>query len=100
MRCYASTAPPANYDLRLKFGENVLTGISSFHATFGAPTSLEEDVLNIAAAVYAVDLAVRRNEREGFLRDIKLTVEVVNAACLLPVRADVEELLYTLSNDN
>jgi 7-cyano-7-deazaguanine synthase in queuosine biosynthesis len=102
VKLYAAAAPPEDPDiaLRLVFQENLLTGRAAFRALFGAPTSLEEDLLNVLAAIYAADLAVRREPREGFLRDIELTIAVVNHHAFQALQPDFEFALYLLSQDN
>ena len=82
----------------LKPGANLRTGESDLKATFGQLTSLEQDLLNIAAAVFACDLAFKRGERENFTRSIELTIPVVNHALLNSVHDDIVYALYKLSD--
>ena len=70
--------PSRNHDLSLVPGQNLVTGITDFNREFGILTSLEEDLLIISSAIYASDLAVKREEREAFIRSIELDIPVVN----------------------
>jgi len=79
---------------------NLVTGSADFAKVFGAPTSLEEDLLVLASAVYAADLAHLRDTGIRFCRDFRLTVPVVNLQALERVKADLQRLLYFLSYDN
>ncbi|MGR3175466.1 MAG: 7-cyano-7-deazaguanine synthase [Candidatus Scalindua sp.] len=89
-----------NADLSLIPGENLFTGIKSFSKEFNDATSLENDLLNLASSIYASDLAVRRQEREEFIRDIELTVEVVNIHAFEGIKNHLEQALLELSSDN
>ncbi len=79
--------------------KNLRVGVSDFESVFPAATSMEIDVLVVAAAIYACDLAFKRGERENFTREIRLTVPVVNLHAFERVRDDLQYLLYVLSND-
>lgn len=81
-------------------GGNLVTGSGDFLKAFGAPTTLEDDLLVLASAVYAADLAHLRSTGIGFCRDFRLTVPVVNLQALERVKADLQRLLYFLSYDN
>lgn len=85
--------------LRLKPGVNLRTGESELKAKYGPLTSLEKDLLNLAAAVFTCDLAFKRGERENFTRSIELTIPVVNFAVLNGVRDEIVYALYKLSDD-
>ena len=87
-------------DLKLLPLKNLVTGVKDFEARFGPATTLEEDLLTFGSAVYATDLAFKRSEREEFIRDIELTVPVVNYHAFERAKQDIEEALYTLSCDN
>jgi 7-cyano-7-deazaguanine synthase in queuosine biosynthesis len=100
MRCCAGTRKIGAADLFLKYDYNLLTGIQSFRRYFSNLTSLEKDICNVMSAIYAVDLAVKRGELTGFIRDIKLNLTVVNYSAFQQVRKQLENLLYVLSKDN
>ncbi len=87
-------------DLHLFPGKNLYTGIKYFENEFGVADSLEEDLLNLASGVYASDLAVKRNEREDYLRNFQLTVEVVNIHAFQRIKNLLESSLLILSRDN
>jgi 7-cyano-7-deazaguanine synthase in queuosine biosynthesis len=83
----------------LEAGTNLQTGEVKFLKTFGSITTLEADLLLIASSVFAVDRCLARGEREDFARGIEISIPVVNAGRLQPVKSSLEELLRTLSND-
>jgi 7-cyano-7-deazaguanine synthase in queuosine biosynthesis len=83
----------------LEAGTNLQTGEGKFQKTFGSLTTLEADLLLIASSVFAADRCLARGEREDFARGIEISIPVVNAGRLQPVRSSLEELLRTLSND-
>lgn len=80
-------------------GKNLRIGVRDFERVLPSATSMEVDVLTVAAAVYACDLAFKRGEREKFTRDISLTLPVVNLHAFERVKEDLQYLLYVLSND-
>lgn len=100
MRCYAGIKKSGGADLFLKYDYNLLTGIKSLGEYFKNLTSLERDTCNVMAAIYAVDLATKRAELTGFVRDIELKLAVVNYSAFQQVRKQLENLLYVLSRDN
>lgn len=99
MRAQFAAAPAADADLRLAAAENLLTGRPAFTTSFGAPTTLEEDLLNVLAAIYACDLGFKRSPRERFLRRIELSIAVTNRQAFQAIQADLEYALYLLSQD-
>ena len=92
-------APVREGVLRLFPGANLTTGERQFSGFFGAPTSLEVDVLTVASAVFACDLAIKRGERENFTRSIELTIPVVNRAVFEGALEELQFALYRLSHD-
>ena len=80
--------------------KNLITGISAFRKVFGGITSLEEDILTVAAAIYAADLSVKRERAEDFIRNINLTIEIVNIHVFKNAEKEIGEALRVLSNDN
>lgn len=87
-------------DIHLLPGQNLYTGINKFTDEFGAADSLEEDLFNLASGIYGTDLAVKREEREHYIRTIELSVEVVNLHLFERVRNDIERALFVVSKDN
>jgi len=87
-------------DFHLRPGKNLFTGIKYFTDAFSTVNSLEEDMFNVAAGVYAADLCVLREEREHYIRNIELTIEVVNLHALQLVKSQLESALFTVSRDN
>jgi 7-cyano-7-deazaguanine synthase in queuosine biosynthesis len=85
---------------KLTIGKNVSVGTRPLQNRFGALTSLETDFLSVASVIYAADLAVKRNEREDFVRTIELKLPVVNLAAFNAVKAELEQILRVLSCDN
>jgi hypothetical protein len=85
---------------KLTIGKNVSVGTRPLQNRFGALTSLETDFLSVASVIYAADLAVKRNEREDFVRTIELKLPVVNLAAFNAVKAEFEQILRVLSCDN
>lgn len=85
--------------LALNPGKNLITGESTFRKSLGQPSSLETDLLTVASAIYASDLAVKRSERERVTRKIELNVPVVNLAVFNEIRYDLQYALYILSHD-
>ncbi len=91
---------PEGNDIHLFPGQNLYTGINKFSAEFGEPDSLEEDLFNLAAGIYSADLAVKRDEREHYIRSIELSVEVINLHLFERVKKEIENALFTVSKDN
>lgn len=85
--------------LYLQPGVNVTTGERVFLETFGTPTSLEQDLLNLAATIFVCDLAFKRSQREKVPRKIELTVPVVNFANFNSILDDLRYTLWVLSHD-
>jgi 7-cyano-7-deazaguanine synthase in queuosine biosynthesis len=88
------------YNLVLCPGENLYSGINKFTEEFGEANSLEEDVINLSSGIFASDLAVKRNDREHYVRSIEVTVEVVNLHLFERVKKEIERALYIVSKDN
>lgn len=85
--------------LVLKPGANLRTGERDLASAFGSLTSLEQDLLTLAAAIYACDIAFKRGEREDFTRSIQLDIPVVNQALLRSIQDKIVYALYKLSDD-
>ena len=94
------TAPMRPGTLFLVPGENLLTGLRDFKAHYPDHTSLEEDLLTVASAIYACDVAFKRGEREEITRSIELHIPVVNHAAFEALKLELELLLWILSDDN
>ncbi len=85
--------------LLLKPGVNLRHGLKDFREHFGQPTTLEEDLLVVASAIFACDLGFKRGEREEITRHIRLTVPVVNLAAFERVHEELQFALWRLSHD-
>ena len=79
---------------------NLITGAQEMANLLGPLTTLETDLLTLAAGVYAADVAAKRGEREGFVRDLCLEVPVVNYHAISPLKDRISYVLYTLTSDN
>jgi 7-cyano-7-deazaguanine synthase in queuosine biosynthesis len=86
-------------DLVLQPGGNLRTGIEDFETFFPNPTSLEKDVLVVASAIYACDLAFKRGERENITRSIEVTIPVTNIQAFERLNSQLQLLLWILSHD-
>jgi len=93
----ADPVPP--HDLSLRPSKNLNVGLTQFTAHFPQPTSLEVDLLTVAAAVYCADIGIKRGEREDVAREIKLTIPVTNLAAFNAVRGALQYTLARLSYD-
>jgi 7-cyano-7-deazaguanine synthase in queuosine biosynthesis len=91
---------PGSCDHALVPGKNLFTDSRQIRSLYGSITSLEEDLLNLSAGIYATDLAVRRLQAEQYARDIQIHVDVVNLHAFQRVKGDIEEALFLLSGDN
>jgi 7-cyano-7-deazaguanine synthase in queuosine biosynthesis len=85
--------------LRLRPGTNLVTGEKEFRSRFGEPTSLEVDVLTTASAIFASDLAFKRDERSNFHRQIHLTIPVTNRLAFQNVADELRFALARVSHD-
>lgn len=86
--------------LSLVPGQNLFTGIKPFEKEFKSANSIEEDLLNVASGIFTTDLAIPREEREHFIRNIELSIEVVNFHAFERIKTLIESSLYTVSRDN
>ncbi len=86
--------------IHLQSGAHIATGETSFKSYFGAVTSLESDLLLVAASIFAADRGTPRGEREDFARQISISIPVVNIGVIQSVRVEIEEVLRLLSNDH
>lgn len=100
MKVIVSSAAKESADLHLIPGRNFTTGVNDFRKRFTTPTSMEEDLLVVSSAIYVTDLAVKRGEAENYIRDIDLTIEVVNIHAFERIKDDLLQALIVLSNDN
>jgi 7-cyano-7-deazaguanine synthase in queuosine biosynthesis len=87
-------------DIHLCPGQNLFTGTKYFEKEFGILNSLEEDLFNLASGIFATDLAVLREEREHYIRNIDLNIEVVNLHAFERIKDLLERALLTVSRDN
>jgi 7-cyano-7-deazaguanine synthase in queuosine biosynthesis len=86
-------------DTVFQSGRNLNPGFDGFAEAFGSVSSLEKDLLLLAASVFAADRAIRRGERELLARRFHLTLPVSNADVLVPQVDTIEDVLRRLSND-
>lgn len=83
----------------LEIGANLYTAEEAFEHQFSSITSLERDLLTLAATIFAVDRGIQRGEREEYARSLEVSVPIVNAARLQPLIPLAVRVLRTLSND-
>ena len=83
----------------MEVGGNLSINLDPF-AELGTIDSLDEDLVRVAAFVYAADLAIKREEREQHLRSVSIRVPVVNIQAFERVHSLVEQALMTVSVDN
>ena len=81
-------------------GDTLISGVRQFENEFGSATSLERDMLLVAAAIFAADRASRRGEREGIARTFSIRIPVVNYDRLAPLAPQLEQVLRLLSQDS
>lgn len=86
-------------DRWLQIGKNLRTGESDFLKRFKQITSLERDLLVLASAIFACDVATKRGMREEITRDMRLTVPVVNFYAFQAQQKQLQRILYILSHD-
>ena len=81
-------------------GQNLYNGSKPLENIFGELNSLEIDLLNVASGIFAADLAIQRDERELYIRDIEITIDVVNLSSFEQIVDLLENALLTVSKDN
>ena len=82
-------------------GQNLVTGVPELQRQLRVElTSLEADLLTLAAAVYVADLAAKREERESFVRDMRIDIPLVNHHVFAAHSETIAGILYLLSSDN
>lgn len=91
--------PIPAHDLSLRPSKNLNVGLTQFAEHFPRPTSLEVDVLTVAAAVYCADIAIKRGEREDVAREIRLSIPVTNLTAFNAVKNTLQYTLARLSYD-
>jgi 7-cyano-7-deazaguanine synthase in queuosine biosynthesis len=96
---YRDTDDSSHPGIHLRADQDVITGASGFQNRFGTPTSIELDLLLIAASVFSVDRGTPRGEREDFARRLELSIPIVNVGRLQPLAGAIEDVLRFLSND-
>lgn len=101
MRYVVTDAPSslAPHERALVEGATLRTGKEDFEKSFKQPTTLETDMLRLAAAIFAADRATPRGQNEDLARHIEVEIPVVNLSRFQGVAAEIESLLHTLSND-
>lgn len=96
---YRDADDPSQPGIHLRADRDVITGAVEFQKSVGTATSLELDLLLIAASVFSVDRGTLRGEREDFARRLEVSIPVVNAGRLQPLTGAIEDVLRLLSND-
>jgi 7-cyano-7-deazaguanine synthase in queuosine biosynthesis len=96
---YQGNVPIQPLGTLLKLETDVFTGYKNLNDAFGEPSTLEIDLLVLAASIFAVDRSQKRGEREAFARTLELHIPVVNIGRLQPLIPVVEDVLRKLSND-
>ena len=96
---YRDTDDPSHPGIHLRADHDLPTGAVEFQNSFETATSLELDLLLIAASVFGVDRGTPRGEREDFARRLEVSIPVVNAGRLQPLTGAIEDVLRLLSND-
>ncbi|MGI5817671.1 MAG: 7-cyano-7-deazaguanine synthase [Armatimonadota bacterium] len=81
---------------------NVSADLSALRCSGGhCPLSpAAQDLLDLAVALYAADIAVRRGERESWPREIDLAMPVREPELWAEARDDLHRLIYELSRDS
>lgn len=93
-------AAAPDVDLVLCPGTNLATGEAELAAQLGSPlNSMEADLMRVASAVFAADLANTRGERERHSRRYELTIPVANLQAFQRVAPQLRVALYLLSDD-
>jgi len=101
MRCVVcDTRTDEPHDLILVPGKNLVTGEKAFVQEFGDITSIERDLLTLASAIFATDLASKRDEREAYIRTIQITIPVTNLRLFNSLKDLILSSLIVLSSDN
>jgi 7-cyano-7-deazaguanine synthase in queuosine biosynthesis len=95
----SNAGPPSGGRVALVPDRNLITGERDFVTYFGGMSSIEYDLLLLAASIFAADRATARGEREDFCRHIEISVPVASMAELVPLKTEVEEILRVLSSD-
>lgn len=80
--------------------ENLITGRKEFEEHFGEIDSLEEDLLLVAAGIFAVDRAVVRGERESFHREIDVSFALAHPERFERAKERLETILFLLTHDS
>lgn len=93
----SSSPPPGTHVLLV--GDNLFTGEDDFTIAFGALSTLEADLLLMAASIFAADRAYARGLREDICRALDISIPIVNYARLYPLIPLAEKILYRLSSD-
>lgn len=96
---YKGAMPSVLFGTALKLDVDVITGSKNVQEQFGNVTTLESDLLTLAACIFAVDRGQKRGEREEFARLLELHIPIVNVGRLQPLIPLVESTLRLLSND-
>jgi hypothetical protein len=80
--------------------ENLYTGIKELAEYFGQVDSLEEDLLLVAAGIFAADRAMVRGERESFHREFDVTFALAHPERFERAKGRLETVLHLLTHDS
>lgn len=80
--------------------ENLYTGVKEFSEYFGGGDSLEEDLLLVAAGIFAADRATVRGEREDFHREFDVTFALAHPERFERAKDRLETVLHLLTHDS
>ena len=95
-----ATPKGGRWDLVLRPGWNLRTGVSDFVDSFPEATTLEENLLRVGSTIYACDLAFKRGEREEVTRDVEVSIPVANFHSFEHHKDKLIYILWLLSHDN
>ena len=79
--------------------ENLFTGAKDLREQLGELSTLEQDLLMLAAAIFAADRASKRGEREKYNRNVALEVSLYNVDRFYPLVRDIVRILRLLTQD-
>lgn len=80
-------------------GDNLISGAKDLEQQFGDLSTIEQDLVTLASAIYAADRASQRGEREDYPRRISLEVSLHNVDRFYPMVPLLTRILRELSQD-
>jgi 7-cyano-7-deazaguanine synthase in queuosine biosynthesis len=79
--------------------QNLFTGRDDLWNEYGSLSTIELDLLRVAATAFATDRASKRGDRENLTRKIELEIPVENLDVFSPLTHRIKALLRELSQD-